>query len=250
MARERESSGPSRTEHGGSGLTGPASELTGVSSMATRAVLADLAELAGARIGATVTFRAGGGVAIAGEIRQGLDADVAVLAEKAVATLVDQGHLVDDTVRPLFRSEVVLAARSGNSPAIASLAQLQRTVLAADAVGYSTGPSGDAFLARLDAWGLIERLTGRLVQAPPGVPVGSLLTAGEIDLAVQQRSELTGIPGVDVLGPLPPGTEIVSIFSAAVLTRSTARKAAESLLDALADPTHTDLVAQHGLALL
>ena len=40
----------------------------------------------------------------------------------------------------------------------------------------------------------------RLVQAPPGVPVGTMLARGEVELAFQQLSELINLPDVGIKG--------------------------------------------------
>ena len=39
-----------------------------------------------------------------------------------------------------------------------------------------------------------------------------LAARGEVELAVQQVSELMLVPGIDVVGPLPPGAESVTMF--------------------------------------
>ncbi len=69
------------------------------------------------------------------------------------------------------------------------------------------------------------------MQAPPGVPVGSLVASGEIELGFQQLSELMSLPGIDVLGPLPDEIQIITTFSAGVPTASRDPETVRSLLD-------------------
>ena len=45
-----------------------------------------------------------------------------------------------------------------------------------------------------------KRSSSRIVQAPPGVPVGALVARGEVELGFQQLSELMHLDGIDVLG--------------------------------------------------
>ncbi|WP_327690367.1 molybdate ABC transporter substrate-binding protein [Streptomyces tubercidicus] len=85
-------------------------------------------------------------------------------------------------------------------------------------------------ITRLD---LADTLSDRLVQAPPGVPAGSLLASGRADLAFQQHSELMDLPGVAVIGPLPGDTAISSTFSGGVLTASSQPSLAREVLDLL-----------------
>jgi len=225
-------------------------DVIGLSSMATRGVLADLAGRVSADGPADVVFSSAGGVEVGRRVREGEVADLLVLARGAVEALVEQGHLVAATVRPLFLSEVVVAVPEGApAPEIASIEQLQAALVGAGRIGYSTGPSGAALLRLLDEWGLRAQLEDHLVQAPAGVPVAQLLAQGGADLGFQQRSELTGIPGVRVLGPMPPGAEIVTTFTGAVLTRTGDESVARGVLEALAAPAHGPVVAEHGMTL-
>ncbi|MEF9882977.1 substrate-binding domain-containing protein [Streptomyces sp. P9-A4] len=209
-------------------------EIAGLSSMATWPVLAEVAAHIGLAHGIPVRFDAAGGVEIARRVREGAEADVLVLAAGALAALEAEGHLVAGTARPLWISQVVAAVPEGAPvPALGSEAGLRAALLSARTIAYSTGPSGTALvelIARLDLTG---PLTDRLVQAPPGVPAGSLLSSGRADLAFQQHSELMDLPGVVVAGPLPGDTAISSTFGAAVLATSTARDRAREVLDLL-----------------
>ncbi|MEL4503506.1 substrate-binding domain-containing protein [Luteococcus sp. H138] len=223
-------------------------QLRGVSSMATRHLLAALAELAADRGVAQIAFTAGGGVAVADAVRAGESADVVVLAQGAVNKLATEGHLLAGSVRPVFVSDAVLgvpANRDTRAPETSD--ELCGLLLAGQRIGYSTGPSGQAFLAMLDELGIRDELDGRLVQARPGLPVAGMLAAGEIDLGLQQLSEMVGTDGVTVLGPLPAPHAISSVFSAAVGGASQHPEAAAAFVDFLTDPQNQSLVERHGM---
>ena len=123
---------------------------------------------------------------------------------------------------------------------------MRRAVLAAPRVGYSTGPSGVALAALFERWGIADEIRPRLVTPPPGVPVGSLVASGEIALGFQQLSELMHLPGLDVLGPMPPGTEIVTAFSAGLCVASPSPAAARELIDFLRGQQTADAKRRHG----
>jgi molybdate transport system substrate-binding protein len=90
-------------------------------------------------------------------------------------------------------------------------------------------------------------LQGRLVQAPPGVPVGSLVARGEAALGFQQLSELIGVDGIALIGPLPPEVQITTIFSAAPSVDAPQPAEARALLDFLVSTDSADAKRRHGM---
>ncbi|SEK48262.1 substrate-binding domain-containing protein [Streptacidiphilus jiangxiensis] len=213
-------------------------ELSGLSSMATRVILSELSDLIRDGSGDAIRFESGGGVDIARRVRAGAEGDLLVLADDAMAALAAEGHLVEGTVRPLWISQVVAAVPAGTSvPAFGTEEDLRTALLGAGRIAYSTGPSGTAVVELIDRLGLAEEVGGRLVQAPPGVPVGSMLAPGAADLAFQQHSELMDLPGIVILGPLPGSAAISSTFTGGVLATSPEPARAATVLDLLGSDT-------------
>src|SRR5262249_10804428 len=117
--------------------------ITGISSMATKAVLAALAAAYETRSGQDVAIESIGGVDAAARVAAGEPFDVVVLARDAIDRLLAGGHLVAGSEADLTRSGVAVAVRAGAArPDIASEDAVKRAVLAARTIGYSTGPSG------------------------------------------------------------------------------------------------------------
>ena len=213
--------------------------------MATRALLADLAQ-AGVS-GPALSMQSLGGVDAARRVAAGEAFDVVVLASDAIERLLAQGHLLAGSQVDLVRSGVA-AAWPANHPApdLSSQAALRQAVLDAPRVGYSTGPSGTALLARFEQWGIAEQLKGKLVQAPAGVPVGSMVARGDVALGFQQLSELMGLSGI-AWALLPEEAQIVTIFSGAVAAASTEPEAVRQMLSVWASPEMREIKAKHGM---
>ncbi|MFC5870655.1 substrate-binding domain-containing protein [Aquincola agrisoli] len=216
--------------------------------MATRQLLADLARRH--PLGDVEwQIESTGGVEALRRVADGEAFDLVVLAAEAMARLASAGHLLPGSLAPLAASPMAIASRAGApAPDVHSAEALRTAVLAAPRIGYSTGPSGTALMALFERWGLTEVLQGRLVQARPGVPVGSLVAEGAADLGFQQLSELLHVPGLTLLGPMPPGLEIITVFSGAVGARSTRPALAQQALDFLASPAALDAKRRHGMA--
>jgi molybdate transport system substrate-binding protein len=222
--------------------------ITGLSSMATRHILADLARDYELRHGVNVDIRSMGGVEAAKLARAGEPVDIIVLASKVMETLEAEGHISNRSIRGFARSEIALAVPAGSRrPGVDSEAAVRQAMLAARRLCYSTGPSGDHFKALCEKWGLADSVLARALKAPPGVPVATLVAQGDADLGIQQLSELIGQPGIEVVGPLPPEIQAVTIFSAGVSTTSAEREAANAFVAYLASADTQGAIRRHGM---
>lgn len=222
--------------------------LTIVSSMATRALLGELVARFQHETSQPVAIESVGGVDAARRVMAGEAFDVVVLASDAIERLLEAGRLVAGSRVDLVRSGVAIAVRAGAShPDIGSEAALRDAVLAAASLGYSTGPSGVQLARLFERWGIADAIASRLVQAPPGVPVGALVAAGQVELGFQQLSELMHLPGIDLLGPMPAAVQIVTTFSAALATTSSQADAVQALLDFMASPATARVKREHGM---
>jgi molybdate transport system substrate-binding protein len=222
--------------------------IAGISSMATRAVLAELTAAYDRRSGVDVRIESVGGVDAAKRVAAGEAFDVVLLASDAIDRLIASGHLVGGSKVDLVHSGVAIATKAGApSPDIASEEALRRAVLAAQSIGYSTGPSGVQLLKQFDRWGISAQLAGRLVQAQAGVPVGALVARGEVELGFQQLSELINQDGITVLGPMPPAVQIDTTFSAACCKTSAQADAVRDLLQFLTSAEAAPAKLRHGM---
>jgi molybdate transport system substrate-binding protein len=222
--------------------------IKGISSMATRQVLAELSSAFGQRTGCAIAIESVGGVDAARRVQAGEPFDLVFLASDAIDKLVAAGSVVAGSKVDLVRSPVAVAVRSGaDSPEIGSEDTLRRAVLAAATVGYSTGPSGVALMRLFERWGISAELQGRIVQAPPGVPVGTLVARGEVALGFQQLSELMHLEGITVVGPLPEPIQIVTTFSAGLCAGSTQGEAVRRLLEFMASSEAGETKRRHGM---
>ena len=222
--------------------------LAGISSMATRKLLLELAQAYRETSGIEVLIESVGGVDALRRVQSGEPFDFVVLAADAIAVLIAGGHVAADSRTDLVRSPVAIGVRTGcERPDVNSEAALRHAVLAARTLGYSTGPSGTALLKLFERWGISDIVRDRLVQAPPGVPVGQLVASGEIELGFQQYSEMMDLPGLAILASMPPGTEIISTFTAGICTASKQPAAARGLLDFMSSPECAETKRRHGM---
>jgi molybdate transport system substrate-binding protein len=226
-----------------------ASPIRIISSMATRQLLADLVALFKRQPAASsVTVESVGGVDAAKRVRAGEAFDAIVLAADTIEQLIAESHVVAGSRVDLVKSGVSVAVRTGAArPDIGSEDAVRRAVLAARSLSYSTGPSGVHLARVFERWGIADEIRPRIVRAPPGVPVGSLVAEGQVELGFQQLSELMNLPGIDVLGPLPPSIQIITTFSAGISVTSRQPDAVRAMLDFMASPSCTPAKRDNGM---
>ena len=219
--------------------------LTGLSSMATRHILADLARDYEARNGTHVEIRSMGGVEAAKLVRAGEATDIVVLASKVMGALEAEGHLAKGGTKDFARSKIGIAVRAGFAlPSVADEQAIKQAMLVARRICYSTGPSGDHLKALCEKWAVP---LARILVAPPGVPVATLVANGEADLGFQQLSELIGQPAIEIAGPLPPEIQAVTVFSAGVSITSRDPEGARALVTYLASLETEGAKRRHGM---
>lgn len=216
--------------------------------MATRQVLADMVHLFQKESGQRVAIESVGGVTAAKRVEAGEPFDVVILGSGALDKLIASGHIVPDTKVGIVSCGVSVAVQAGAPrPDISSEAAVRDAILAARSISYSTGPSGVALARLFEQWGIADQIQSRIITPPPGVPVGSLVAKGEVELGFQQLSELINLPGIDLLGPLPPAIQITTTFAAGLCTGSTQADAVGAMLAFMSSPDMDEVKRKQGM---
>ena len=216
--------------------------------MATRQLLAELVADYRQQTEQAIEIESVGGVDAARRVQAGEVFDVVVLASDAIDKLVAAGHVVAGSKLDLVHSGVAVAVQAGAArPDIGSEAAVKLAVLSAPTIGYSTGPSGVALAKLFERWGIADQVKARTVQAPPGVPVGTLVARGEVALGFQQFSELMHLQGIDVVGALPDAIQVTTTFSAGICTGSPNSDAVRRMLAFMASPAAAHAIRRNGM---
>lgn len=180
-------------------------------------------------------------------ITVGEAADVVILTDMAIEALTERGAVAAGSRRDLARSAIGIAVKAGAAkPDIRTVESFKRALIAARSVAFSkSGASGVHFAALIQRLGIAGEVNAK-ARIFDGV-VGELAARGEVELAVQQVSELKLVDGVDIIGALPDELQKITVFSAGVIAKTPRPAAAGLLIAALATPEAMGVMRRQGL---
>lgn len=185
---------------------------------------------------------------IPARLDRGEPADVVILARPALDALAAKGQVKAGSQADVVLSLMGLVVRAGEPrPDISTLEAFRRALLEAKSIAYSASASGTylstELFPRLGVWDAIRDKSKRIVSER----VARVVARGEAELGFQQVSELITIPGVDYVGPLPPGAQKATAFSAGIGANAKEPEAARALVDFLRSSAAEPVIRRNGL---
>lgn len=198
--------------------------------------------------GHTVTTEWAGTVDVTKRIGGGETVDLVIMARKSLDELTRQGRIVATSRVDVAKSGIGVAVRAGAPrPDISTSAAVKALMLSARSIAYSTGPSGVYLDGLVRRMGIADEIKAKTKLIPPGGAVGVLVADGEAEVGFHQVSELLPVKGIDIVGPLPPDIQEVTVFGAGVHANATNAEAAKALADFLAAPAAAAVIRKHGM---
>lgn len=186
--------------------------------------------------------------AIPVRLHRGEHADVLIMVGSALDQLIEKGQAACDVRVDLAGSGIGMAVRKGSArPKIGTVEAFKRALLDAKSIAYSDSASG-VYLSTVlfQRLGVADTIRGKSRKIE-GEPVGNVVARGEAELGFQQISELLPVPGIDVVGPLPPEIQKTTMFSACSSKTATTPDAARALVRFLSSPAAAPAIINSGL---
>jgi molybdate transport system substrate-binding protein len=195
----------------------------------------------GASMGDTAT-------AIPNRLARGERTDIVILAREALDRLVEAGRVIAASRVDLVRSRIGMAVRAGmKKPDISTEARFRQVLLNAKSIAYSDSASGVYIsTAMFKALGIADQVAGK-AKMIPGTPVGEVVARGDAELGFQQMSELLPVPGIALVGPIPPSVQKITVFAAGVTVTSVVQRAARHLIAYLSSEAAANTIRRSGL---
>ena len=231
-----------------------AAEIKVLSAIGMQSVLEDLGPRFERATGhkLAITFATLGGVVK--RVQDGETADVVVIPQQGIDTLVKDGKAPAGNVTVLARSGIVVLVRQGApKPDISSPDALKRTLLAAKSLSYvdpaSGGASGIHFAKVLERLGIANEMQAKTVFPNPKTPaaVGGVVANGAAEIGVHIVQEVISVAGIEIVGPLPGDLQDTIVFAAAIMGGTERAEAAKALVDFLRTPEAAAVIKAKGM---
>ena len=188
---------------------------------------------------------------IAKRLREGERFDILILPEENFAAL-EKDAMIAGPKRALAGVGIGLAVKEGAPvPDISSAESVRRLLTQAKSVTYmdpTRGTSGkfidEVVLPKL---GIRDEVRAKTVFGEGG-SVAEKVARGEVEIAMQQYTEILPVKGITPVGPLPPELQKTTIYTGAVTSTARSPREAQSLVDYAAGPEGRKPFIAHGFS--
>jgi molybdate transport system substrate-binding protein len=224
---------------------------SGAFTAAHLALMPQLERVTGKKIVTASTSIGSGDTSIPNRLKRGEVADIVIVAQYVLRQFMADGLVLAEGERVVARSSIALAVRVGApKPDIGTVDALKKTLLQAKSIGYSASESGKYYSNELvQRLGIADRVLGKSRLVDKGERVGAVLARGEVEIGLQQLSELLPVPGIAHITLLPQEVQKVSTFAAGVAATSPDKARARSVIEFLASPAAAQAITASGLEL-
>ncbi len=185
-------------------------------------------------------------------IRSGEESfDIAVLTPESIDGLAKEGKIVPGTRSDLAKVGVGVVVKAGTPlPDIKTVDAFKKALLAAKSVAYidpAAGGSSGIYVGKLlERLGIAKEVNAKAVLVQGGA-VADHIADGEAELGVHQISEILGVPGVVLVGPLPAEIQNFTIYSAGVGAAAKDQATAGAFLKFLSGPHALPIIKAKGM---
>ena len=219
-----------------------------LSTMALRNALKELIPVFTSASGIQINIEYGATAHLGERIRAGARGDLLLAVAGSIDDLTHEGILKTGSRLDLVSSDIAMAVGlTAPVPDISTQEAFVATLKAARSIAFSKqGASGMYFASLIKRLGLDEEVRAKAVVMPEGL-TGELVAKGEVELAVQQMSELMQVPGINIFAKLPAAVQLTTVLSAGIFKQSTQTAAIQSLLAFLQTSDAKHAFKQQGL---
>ena len=177
--------------------------------------------------------------------------DVLIVSAEVVGEVERNAWSVAGSAVPVGRVGIGVAVKEGSLlPDISSPEALRKALLDAKTITYmdpQKGTSGKHFAAVLEQLGIAQQVKAKTTLGDVGFVVEPV-ARGEIEIGVQQITEILPVKGAVLVGPLPSSLQKITTYSVLLATSARDPKLAKEFIVYLSAPQAVDVFKSKGFA--
>ena len=188
------------------------------SAGATQAPMVELVQRYQSQSGNTVKIEFAPVGALLKKLAEGGRPDVLLLSQDVARDVDQMGLTAAGSAQPVASVGVGVAVRAGAAlPDISTVDALRTALLNAKSITYinpSKGTSGKHFARVLEQLGIAAQVQSKTLLGEAGFVVEPV-ARGEVEMGIQQITEILPVPGVTLVGPLPDAVQKITTYTIA-----------------------------------
>jgi molybdate transport system substrate-binding protein len=229
-------------------------EIRVLSTTAMKMVFEEIAPRFERETGNRLAVTLGPSLVLEKRLGEGEVADVAIVTDAGAKNLIARGMLAAAGAADIARSPIGLCVAKGAvKPDISTADAFKRTMLAAKSVAMSKpvggGASGVHMAKVFEGLGITDAMQAKAKYGAGGAGglAALVVERGEAEIGIQQMAELMAVPGIEVVGPLPPELQSLTVFTAAIPANAPHPEAGRAVIAVLTTPAAKSVIKAKGL---
>ena len=234
--------------------------------------------------GTTLSFVFGPSARIAKMVADGEAHDVAIVTDHGHDGVIEKGRILNEATIERLVEQGLMQARAGcdilapsdmmdgrvgalraalderglsETPLIAYSAKFASAFYGPFREAADSAPqSGDSKGYQMDPANALEAVReaqldvdegADIVMVKPALPYLDVILRKEVEIGIQQLPELMAVPGIDIVGPLPPDVQMMTVFSAGLSANAKNVEGANALIHFLTTPKAVAVIKAKGM---
>jgi molybdate transport system substrate-binding protein len=234
-------------------MSGSATEIRVMSGGAPKEVFAQLTPKFEQQTGNKVVFVYDVLSALREKIAAGEKADVLVMPVPMLDSYAGEGKLRANSQATFGTVGTSIVVKEGApKPDISTKEKFREAMLSAPSVVHATPgktPSGTHMGKVMGQLGIAEAMARKVVHRPALEGGVQLVAEGQAEIGIYPASEVANVKGVTVVGPLPAGIELNTVYGGAAMAGGAAGEAAVAFVKFMAAPENRSVWKHAGFEL-
>jgi molybdate transport system substrate-binding protein len=220
-----------------------------LASNGVRAVIEELRPQCERAVGHPLAIQYGSTTDLVKKIDAGESFDLTILTTEAVDRLIKSGKVAASSRAAIARCGVGVGIRAGApKPDIATPEAMKIALLKTKAITYAEDGASRMFVEKMEqTFGIADQMKAKTILTHGSGAADATVAEGKADMVLTLGSEILGVHGIELIGPLPAAVQGYINFAAAAATKTQNADAAKAVIQVLKSPSSAAVYQAKGM---